>query len=96
MGHPVELQEGHFRQPHDQVDHPKRKQGDQAQCEEVEGAFSLDPLVDLPDFVLHFGLDPVPEEEAGGGARQGRTDGAGEGDDQRPSKKPEKGPSTQR
>ena len=79
LGHPVEGPRLHRRQAHQQVDDEEREDGNQAQREEVEGAFLVDAAIDRRQPVAELRLDGIAQQEAGGEEGQGRADGRGEG-----------------
>ena len=76
-------------QAHDQIDDEERKNRNQPQGEQIKTAFPLNPGVDGFQFVAEFALHPVTQHEARDQKSQGRAEGRGEGDQQRPPPQPE-------
>ncbi len=90
LAHPIEGPGFQTGQGHDQVDHEKREDGHQAQCEQIKGAVPLDAAVDgfqpFPEALLHA----VAQQKARHQKSESGPDAGGEGDQQHPLPESEK------
>ncbi|MNY21942.1 hypothetical protein D3C86_1555230 [compost metagenome] len=69
-------------QAHGQVDQEEREHRHQAQGEQIEGAFALDPGIDAAQALTETQPHPVAQQEAAAEHGQARAQGRGEGHQQ--------------
>ncbi len=82
-------QSGNRGQPHHQIDDKEGKNRHQAQGEEIQGPFPFDTAVHGRQLLAETALHPVPQQQPRYQKGNGRAEGAGKGDQDRPPQQSE-------